>query len=467
MEEASLSFEQQWNEQFATTELAPPPHVWVAIDGQLAQGEADAYKNQANTYRWLAAACLALLMLFGWNYWSNDTSILSEPIQVANEPLEILETETNPKPINSLVQSNEKPIQEPSQSNQTNAIAIDELDNKTVEESLAPPNELKLLPTEEPDQPYFEVKSGSRSRIFNQAANKSSTQFLSYSHKGMLLPSIVDELISPDHLFGVPVIPNDDEVLANNNLWAGVIMSTGVFDPQLNVMAADEDMVMSDFEESITGEENFTNQQQVQSMNNSSSENVGQSKSGGINMGTKRKRLLLSSGLILNAYSSGKSNVAIAQTNEETFALSGNKNDEKLSHAVNSHDVQLTNQYTTLNNEFRYLTIPLQVGYALRDKAFYINLNSGLSTNFLLHAETVSSSDIQGISNDFDIREGYHAVYLDLMMSMQFGYVFAEKYQIMLEPNYKRAITDFSKTSYNDQRKPNNLGIAIGLKYNF
>lgn len=447
MEKANWTFEEQWSQALGGTEVTPPAQVWVAIDGQLANEQALGYKKQADFYRWVAAACV-LLFILGSSvfYWVGNNNTI-ESVVVENEAPTIDSAGKNTSsPILIAEDSDEE-----TGSDTDKEKGIESIETKKVQARVS----TGALPNVTPFAGRSEVKSMAR------YSTASSAQMAALSPI-QTSQSTVLEPWRTDHLYGVArtweAIEVDQSTLP---LWAGVSFSTGSFDPGFGGSSGN-DMLFAN-------QEGFTAESaQVQNQSGSPAYSSGQSVAGGLNVGKKiSKRFMVSGGLLYSAFNTGSASSQIVADSDNAYALTNETSDSNLENALAEGNLRYAGEQVQLANEYEYLTVPIKAGYLLLDKKFNITLNTGLSSNILVDSKLVSSGASDELNNDFSTSQSYESVYFNFLTSVEFGYVFRKHYQLLLEPNYNQALTNFTNSNHGDRAKPRSLGLAIGFRYNF
>lgn len=454
MERADWTFEEQWSQALGNAEVTPPEQVWVAIDGSLANDQVVSYKKQADFYRWVAAACLFLITFGGAYFWMSGSTNVSQDLA---ESEEVIPKEPNLKGGESMTTAAAILDEE----KKDEVASVHEQDQKTskalptlVSKETAKKDLPMATPIIEPKTGSFEVKSGSRYAVQESA-------FSTLASKSTALDPVVEPW-QTDHLYGVArTWETVDELVATSPLWAGISFGAGAFDPGFGA-GSEQDMVFA-------SQDGFTAESaQVQSQPTSPQYASGQSVAGGLNVGKKfTKRLVLSSGLHYSAFNTGSASTQVVADASRSYALTSETNDAQLESALSSGDLRYAGEQVQLANEYQYLTIPIKAGYVLLDSKFNITLNTGLSSNILVDSKLVSEGSDQSLNNDFGTSSSYQNVYFNFLTSVEFGYVFKQHYQFLLEPNYNQAITEFTNSNHTDNAKPRNLGVAIGFRYNF
>jgi hypothetical protein len=441
MEEANSSFEQQWANAFEGAEIAPPAQLWVAVDGQLANSDLQGYKQTASFYKRLAAACLLLTLLFGGYQW-NATQLE----EVASKG----DSNATPDIKESQIETNATMLIAEEENENERSSAIDIL----VSESKKPVNvsqsQKRIIV---PAVPNSEIKS--QRRYMSNSYNLITIQSIQMDNGIASPPKTVA------HLYGVPqtwLLDEETPLLAS--LWAGVSYSAGAFDPGFSSgNSAMELANMAPVEADPSALKNIVEQPQYAK---------GQSVVGGFDVGKQiSKRIVLSGGLHYSAFSTGSGNsTVLVNGNNNAFAPVELASDSDLKEAFSNDNEQYSLQQAELSNQYQYLTVPIKAGYIVLDKKIDIILNTGISSNFLIGANVVAEN-VNDIENEYDNKNAYQSVYFNFLTSVSFGYTFREKYQLLMEPNYSQALNDFTNSTNTNHGKPSNLGLSIGLRYNF
>ncbi|MEO9964723.1 MAG: hypothetical protein ABJF11_02975 [Reichenbachiella sp.] len=447
MEKANKTFEEQWHQALGHAEVTPPQQVWVAIDGQLANDQARDYKRLLIFYKWVAAACILLFVLGTVLFWQNGNSSLDSEIADA-------EIKSNSNSSNS----NETIAQK-----STGVIALDEDDNRE-EASLSLESDAK--PTQVNNSIAAVPNPSSRGSVVvveSIPLKMEEMTIVSLHPKSASIPSTLEPW-KATHLYGVARTWEEvEQDMASSPLWAGVSFSAGSFDPGYGESSGN-DLILSD-QIGFTSE-SAVPQQRTQSRPTYS---AGQSVAGGLNVGKKiTRRVVLSSGLHYSAFSTGSaSSQLVSDELDNLYALTAETSDNNLESALSAGELSYEGELVQLTNEFQYLTIPLKAGYVLLDRKINITLNTGLAGNFRVDSRLVAEGEPGGLNNDFSTADSYERVYFNFLTSVEFGYLFKEHYQFLLEPNYNQALNDFTSSSNPNQAKPRNLGLSIGFRYNF
>jgi hypothetical protein len=470
MEEAK-SFENQWNAAFDGAEMTPSEHVWVSIDGALANQEAGVFKKRMLFFKWVAAASVTIALatvsvLFIQNN-QTDLVVLEAINGIENSELitnelpkdknDIPQSESSTEIANAINNSiKKKGNNEKTTENQNNLIPslkvdVQEEENSSLTLSNIEANQLALLPSNENkiDKTRFS---------FNRLTAK---QLRTIEVENPTLP---DELYGVAQAYAIEIIKEKYDF----SLSAGLSVASGNFDPNTTKSGTDQSFSLAaDLSENITSEPN-----KLFLQTNEESLSSGSSISAGLDFnGRISPKVVISSGVhFLKNNSTFNSNLIVSDANTgETYALSSDElSNSSFQNTLSTGSFSAQNSESNFNNEFQYVSIPLKAGYVLLDKKFNIILNSGLSTNFLLSASQQNfDGQTQLYPSETSFKEGYRPVYFNFLSSIAFGYNIQKKYILSIEPSYSQALTDFTKSANTLSGKPRDLGLSVGLKYNF
>ncbi|WP_242092337.1 hypothetical protein [Aestuariivivens sediminicola] len=118
---------------------------------------------------------------------------------------------------------------------------------------------------------------------------------------------------------------------------------------------------------------------------------------------------------------------------------------------------------TTINQEFGYIEIPLEIQYTILDKKFGLNLIGGFSSFFLsenkVYSESTDSRTLLGEANNLN-NVSYSA-----NLGLGLNYKLSKKLDFNLEPLFKYQINTFSNTSGNFN--PYFIGVYTGFAIKF
>jgi hypothetical protein len=116
-----------------------------------------------------------------------------------------------------------------------------------------------------------------------------------------------------------------------------------------------------------------------------------------------------------------------------------------------------------LNQQFRYVEVPLELSFSLLDRKFGIDLIGGMSTLFL------SNNSISLLTNGAEMEIGkannLNDIHFSSNVGLGFKYNFWKSFQANFQPMFKYQINTFSENSGNF--KPYFIGLYSGLSFSF
>ena len=508
-------FEDQWKQAFEGKEVSPSPNVWKGIDAHLANQQAGNYRRTAIFYRWVAAASVVILL--GWTGYylvnrtedstggiainedatsgteDQRTSIteLEDPaLENGNELAQstVVETETGTEAGIDENKDTAPVLAENSEtSNEAQDVEPAREDNETMlasqDDSASPENpgeviqgdeaiagsgtesSAAMLASNQEETLNKEQEAGdtaplsgavlASSDIFSESSEETSGlskgKPLGFDIQSAELASLEPEEI-PVWDFELP----EDEKSEDQALFAGLNFSPGVFNPNFsNSNVAAESLSDASFDVPVS-----------QSVTESTV-NQGFSYGVGMNAGFPLgRKWILQGGL---EYQVGRSETSTSLIVE---SASGSRSALTFTNSFQAEDLSNTvsiSAPTDVTSDYRFLSVPLKAGYSILDKKkFGLMISGGISSDFFL-SNTISS-DQNGVSS-FRQSAGsdspFRTVYFSGLSSLTVSYKLSTNYLILLEPSFKAALSDFSKSSEVFNSRPNSFGIGVGLRYRF
>lgn len=465
------SFENQWNAAFDGAEMTPSEHVWISIDGALANQEAGIFKKRVLFFKWVAAASVTIALatvsiLFIQN---NQTDLV---VLEASNGIENSGLITNELPNNKNTHSQTEEQTEIASGH--NSSFQKNKSTQKITESQSTLNSTLIVDVQnEEKNGRIALTNKEESQIAFIPSNENKTDRTGISFDRVTAKEITTNDLGnatlPKELYGVVISYAIDPIKEKHDfsLWAGLSVGSGNFDPNTNKNEGEQSFALATGFNNISSDPNkLLSQSSEESLSSGSSISAGLDFNGRIS-----SKVILSSGIhYLKNNSTFNSNLIISDANTgETYALSSDESSiSNFQNTLNSGSFSVQNLESNFNNEFQYVSIPLKAGYILLDKKFNIILNSGLSTNFLLSAnQQIFDGQTQLYPSEASFKEGYSSVYFNFLSSIAFGYTIQEKYIFTIEPSYSQALTDFTNSVNTLSGKPRDVGLSVGLKYNF
>lgn len=499
-------FEKNWREAFEGAEMAPSEQVWSGIEAAVANGEAAKYKRRAIYYKWAAAA--GLLLFAGMLGYLSIESLRDPAVEIVKvTPLDSPDVGESPSSSQRGSLNNDEATsgnQEQASSNSqeqfangvdadsrntpstdnSNTLSTDNsgigssqrgpkgiVDGKdhlpgreTVDSQSSKPREITggiaaNLQEEEtnvvegnPDENSLPVKADDntlshqtgRTESLNQlAAERAITPLKASNQSGLGL------LESPSRIFGVALTPLVNKKPGDNSqLWAGLNLSPGIFDP--NYRLQNDVANLADFDPPNSG---FTRSEET---------NAGTSLSWALAMGIRiSQKWELTSGVRYFRNNAQSSTNAVIDNVPVYSSVVESRN-------LNSISGSLTYQPTDLDNNFQFISIPLEAGYLVLDKKIQLSLNAGVAADWFLK-NTISSTNqnLDRIIINPGSNSPYRSVYFNGLLGARASYEIMPRYSITLQPQYRVALNQFTKPNNSYSSLPSSVGLGVGIKYIF
>lgn len=191
----------------------------------------------------------------------------------------------------------------------------------------------------------------------------------------------------------------------------------------------------------------------------------------GVNMGTKlSERWVLQGGVnYLTQSADYTANTAVRNVqsdNSSKFSAQSlnafSQLDEK---STMQNQVVATAPYN-VNNNLRYLSIPLQAGYLIVNRAFGLQLNAGVSTDlFLQNTVTPEGQNLDKTTQGPGGDSPYRTVNLSGLMGTELSYRFRKHYRIALNPGVRYPFNSIYQSDVEVKSTP--LSFDVGLRFRY
>jgi hypothetical protein len=121
-----------------------------------------------------------------------------------------------------------------------------------------------------------------------------------------------------------------------------------------------------------------------------------------------------------------------------------------------------------VNNNLKYLSIPLQAGYLLVNRAFGLQLNAGISTDlFLQSTVTPESPDLDKTTQRLGDDSPYRTVNLSGLMGTEISYRFGQHYRIALNPGIRYPFNSIYRSELDVKSTPLSFDVGVRFRYIF
>jgi len=111
-----------------------------------------------------------------------------------------------------------------------------------------------------------------------------------------------------------------------------------------------------------------------------------------------------------------------------------------------------------------YVEVPVEIGYALLNKKFGIEVIGGVSTLFL-NQNNVSVVSTQGLSTSVGEADNLNNIHFSTNVGVGFKYRFLKSFEASFEPTFKYQVNTFSRDAGNF--KPYFIGLYSGISFSF
>lgn len=498
-------FEESWKDAFSKAEMEPSDQVWTNIELDLERHRGGELKRRIFFYQMLAAASVAFaLAVAGVGYYQmtefkrGDQLAVRTPAHAAEQS----ESEENslriaPESSTADLQSfaqqpninSERTGSEPSASSLVNPdLAIASSDKSSVS-SVRPrtSSELGLRASDDTGRlTRSESTYASEGKGTNDAAHsKTSIAFAN-------LPTELDDerlprLTIPDRRPELVIAkPKEEEnvvdpVMAmlarleqrardlgeesreresgsHEQLWTSIGLAAGSFN---TVHASTANMrAMSASAQSVAAP-----------IVDNEAKASGMSYSMGVNVGTRiANRWVLQGGVnyLTQASEYTTDNVVMTSTGYSSRFMAAHSNALVGARESELHQKIVYSAPYTVNNSMRYLSIPMQAGYLVVDKAFGVQVNAGLATDLFLQNTVKGDGDqLARTSQAAGEDSPYRAVNLSGLFGTELSYRFSDHYRVALNPGIRYPFNTIYKSELGIQSTPLTFDIGLRFRYIF
>jgi hypothetical protein len=157
----------------------------------------------------------------------------------------------------------------------------------------------------------------------------------------------------------------------------------------------------------------------------------------------------------------------LSQNAEFTSSTSDGKNAALNEVAVNSDKSLVTSPYK-VNNNLKFLSVPIQAGYIVLDRSFGIQVNGGVSTDlFLQNTLTPSDKDLVKVTQDAGSDSPYRTVNFSGLVGTEFSYRIGNHYRIALNPGLRYTLNSIYKSEIDTEISPMTFDVSLRFRYIF
>jgi hypothetical protein len=420
--------------------------LWNGIEAAIANEEAARYRRGMTYYRWVAAA--GLILIVGYlGYRGFDAGSGDHP----SDQIAVVPTVTDNAEEREIAQEliNDK-------QSEKNLQSLTEVDEGLESKGSAPDVSTIQEPAvdEEVGNTTGSLISQATGSITTEEDLQESPRIQYYTSQ---LNSLEEDLLItdlspgslPTSVYGVAVYPIE-KTSHKAVLWAGLNMAPGYFDPNYTEQSSQlASNAFGGLNQVSAGEDHKT----------------GFSMAFGVEMGVRLSdRWQISSGLqYLNNNVQSTTNLVL---NNRTPVFSSTV--ESLDLQADESRANLSFEPTALDNTFQFVSIPVQAGYLVLDKNIKLMLSAGIASDVFLK-NRISSVDnsLESVTINPGADAPFKSLYFNGLLGAQASYEFLPRYLITLEPRYKLALSEFTRSNTAYSSLPSSFGIGVGVKYVF
>jgi hypothetical protein len=194
----------------------------------------------------------------------------------------------------------------------------------------------------------------------------------------------------------------------------------------------------------------------------------------GVNMGTKlSERWVFQGGVsYLTQSSDYTANTAVAALQSDNSTKFRAQSINELDRLDENSTEELSQIVPTapynVNNNIKYLSIPLQAGYLIVNRAFGLQLNAGISTDlFLQNTLTPESPNLDKTTQGLGEDSPYRAVNLSGLMGTEVSYRFGQHYRIALNPGIRYPFNSIYRSELGVKSTPLSFDVGVRFRYIF
>lgn len=211
--------------------------------------------------------------------------------------------------------------------------------------------------------------------------------------------------------------------------------------------------------------------EQNRSIANTEAKASGVSYTIGASIGTKlSERWVFQGGVnYLSQSSDYTANSAVLSSDAASFTpASINELQKFSSSAVPAEEKLVSTMPYNVNNNLRYLSIPMQAGYMVINKNFGLQLNAGVATDlFLQNTVSADGGNLDRTKQEIGENSPYRSVNLSGLAGTELSYRFSRKYRIALNPGLRYPLSSIYKSELAVKANPITFDIGLRFRYIF
>lgn len=470
------NFEDSWKKAFEKAEVPPSDNVWTNIELGLERANGSKLKRRLAVFQLLAAASVIFSLGLGAGIFIMKNSYEESAKQLAldaaqkNRP-----TPVAPSPASQLASGNESSTSsiQTKSNDKTSTINSSVTGNSDFDNMIASAPEDNTVP--EADQSLTDRQDENVSGVFAPLRDGAAARI-----ENVNLPVIVEmRKINP-------VIPEEKKAEADpvqlmlakldqrekevreaeeknkktdrgEKLWTSVGVSAGSF---------------SAVNSGVSSKQTTSTFALNSSIANTEAKASGNTYTIGANVGTKLSpRWVFQGGVNYLTQSSDYTLNSAVKRDESAMSFhpaSINELDKLSASDASVEESLVSTAPYNVNNNTRYLSIPLQAGYMVVNKNVGIQLNAGVATDlFLQNTKSAEGESLDKTSDGIGEHSPYRSVNLNGLAGTEISYRFSKNYRIALNPGVRYPFNSIYKSEIAVKSTPITFDIGLRFRYIF
>lgn len=480
-------FEDSWKKAFDKAEIPPSESVWTNIELDLERANGSKLKKRLAAFQLLAAASVIFALGLGVGVFIMKNSYEEAAMQLATQQVNSEKAKdvtpsdkagtiaqdqekTNQQSIATLNQADDKTSTIPSRNYKSNLNTKSSLQTSNDSElRLADENSLAVN-SEKNDVTEAGIFSGYKEELAVSATNGILPSIIENKEIKLALPPQKKEIVEVDpvQLMLAKLDQREREVREaeeakkeknqrSEKLWTSVGFSAGSFNA-VNAGVSDQQSTK------------VLALAQNRSIVNNETKASGTSYSIGANIGTKlSERWVFQGGVnYLTQSSDYTSHSAVAASDDFTSFRPASINELSASDSGPSEEKLVATAPYNVNNNLRYLSIPMQAGYMVINKNFGLQLNAGVATDvFLQNTVSADGGGLDKTKQTIGEESPYRSVNLSGLAGTELSYRFSKNYRVALNPGIRYPFNSIYRSELGVQSTPITFDIGLRFRYIF
>jgi hypothetical protein len=463
-------FEDSWKSAFDQAEISPTENVWTNIELDLEKAKGNTLKRKLLFFQLLAAASVVFAMGIGVGVYvvgsrhaetqlAKNTTATPGTAQASPDknPLASTETIVDEKKSSTSTLANDKTSTVKSNLRSTASLNNQRQQNET---AAIPVDNKGVIGNRDEKSFFFATLAGKDLKDHGLASSSRAEMPVitsAFKQEETVADPVALMLLKLEaREKAMQEEEKKSEKETDETLWTSIGFAAGSFNP---------------VNSGVTGSSNTMAMAQNSSIANQEVKASGISYSVGANVGTKLSdRWVFQGGVNYLTQSADYTAHNVVGTSEFTnFRPATIHELERIAEGDNADESRLlaTSPYN-VNNNLRYLSIPLQAGYLVINRAFGVQLNAGIATDvFLQNTVTAEGDGVQPTNQAIGEDTPYRSVNLSGLMGTELSYRFSPRYRISLNPGLRYPFSSIYRSELNVKATPLTFDVGVRFRYIF